>query len=151
MKRVVTGWDRIFGPWLMEKTGGSWVPGRGSTIGLLDDNEIVGASYYTDCNGASVILHCAGEGKKWLNREFLWFSFHYPFEQLQVNKIISPVESTNFECKRFIESLGFTLEATLKDASPKGNLLLYTLERADCKWLSLRNTYRGQAQGSSST
>lgn len=144
MRQIVTGEDQIFGPWLAEKTEGQWFAGRGPTIGLLDTNtrKILGACQYTDCNGASVILHCAGEGKDWLSREFLWFSFFYPFEQLKVRKIISPVESDNLDCIRFIEHLGFTLEAILQDASPKGNLNLYTLARDDCKWLSLGGYHR---------
>jgi len=153
VKQVIVGEDQLFGPWLASKTDGQWAPGRGHVIGLLDLDKglIVGAAQFTDCNGASVILHCAGEGRDWLNREFLWFCFFYPFEQLQVRKIISPVESSNNDCKKFIEHIGFTLEATLKDASPKGDLLLYTLNREDCKWLALREKYRGKAEGSSRT
>lgn len=144
MKQIVVGEDQVFGPWLMEKTGGQWVPGRGSTIGLLGESGISGCAYYTDCNRASIVLHCAGEGRNWLSREFLWFAFYYPFEQLQVRKIISPVESWNTDCKRFIENLGFTLEATLKNCSPGGDLLLYTLAKEDCRWLPLGKSYRGQ-------
>lgn len=152
MKLVVVQQDQLFGPWLAAKIDGQWAQDRGPTIGLLDvtKRQICAAAQFTDCNGASVLLHCAGEGQTWLNREFLWFCFFYPFEQLQVRKIISPVESWNTQCRVFIEHLGFTLEATLKDASPKGDLLLYTMTRDQCKWLSLREKYRGQAEGSSS-
>jgi hypothetical protein len=135
----------------MEKTNGSWVPGRGSTIGLLAGNAIAACSYFTDCNGASIVLHCGGEGRVWLNREFLWYTFYYPFEQLKVNKIISPVESTNLDCIKFIKHIGFRLEATLKDASPKGDLLLFTMTKEQCRWLSLKEKYRGQAESASST
>mgnify|MGYP002712087482 CR=1 FL=1 len=150
MKQIITGWDHIFGPWLMEKTDGTWVPGRGSTIGLLGPDGILGCAYYSDCNGASVMLHCAGEGKTWLNREFLWFAFYYPFEQLKVSKIISPVESWNTNCQIFIEHLGFRLEATLEGASPKGDLLLYTMTKEQCRWLSLQGKYRGKTESSNS-
>lgn len=151
MKHVVTGWDHIFGPWFAERTDSTWVTGRGHTVGLFDDAKgPVAACYYAEYNGASVMMHCAGEGKDWLNREFLWFSFFYPFEQLKVSKIISPVYSTNADCRRFIEHIGFSLEATLKDACPKGDLLLYTLEKDKCKWLSLKDKANVKAQGSNS-
>lgn len=152
MRHVVTGWDHLFGPWISDRVGGGYVPGRGSTIGLFDaEAGILAATYFTDCNGASIVMHCAGEGKSWLNREFLWFTFYYPFEQLNVRKILSPVESDNLDCIRFIEHIGFTLEATLKDASPKGDLLIYSMGKQQCKWLSLKEKHRGKAESSSNT
>lgn len=145
VKHVVTGWDHLFGPWLAERTDGDWFPGKGSTIGLFDDvRGIVGAALFTASNGASILLHCAGSDKHWLNREFLWFVFYYPFVQLGLTKIISPVEQGNENCIRFIENIGFTLEATLQSASPKGNLLLYTLARENCKWHLMRKNPGGK-------
>jgi RimJ/RimL family protein N-acetyltransferase len=90
-------------------------------------------------------VHLAGEGKDWLNREFLWFCFFYPFEQLNVTKIIAPIDSNNRASIRWTEHCGFTLEATLKDACPKGDMLLYTMTREACKWLQLKDRYRGKA------
>lgn len=145
MKSVITGHDEVFGPWLMDKCNGAWVPGRGSTIGLWDEVKgPVAATFYEGCNGASILMHVAGEGKDWLNREFLWFSFYYPFEQLKLKKIICSVDSTNVDCVKFVEHIGFDLEATLKDASPKGDLRIYTMIRENCKWLSLKDRKSGK-------
>jgi RimJ/RimL family protein N-acetyltransferase len=71
-------------------------------------------------------------------REYLWFVFYFPFIQLGVTKIIAPVESGNLACRRFIEHIGFILEATLKDCAPKGDLLIYTMRKDQCKWLGLK-------------
>lgn len=152
MRVVVTGRDDLFGPWLMEKLEGHWWAGKGYTIGLWDIelDRPVASVYYESCNGASIMLHCAGEGKAWLNREFLWYVFHYAFVENEVRKILSPIESDNTDSRRFIEHIGFSLEATLQDASPKGNLLIYSLRREDCKWLGLKDKYRGQTQNSKS-
>lgn len=152
-KRVVTGQEALFGPWLMGLLKSYWYTGRGHIIGLWDmDNCMpLAGCLFEASNGASIMMHCAGIGKNWLNREFLWFVFYYPFEQLRITKIISPVESDNTDCRRFIEHIGFTLEATLKDAAPKGDLLIYTMTKDQCKWLNLKERYRGQTQGSSST
>ena len=152
MKSVITGHDEVFGPWLMERVDGSWFPGRGSTIGLWDHStgSPVAATAYEGCNGKSILMHVAGEGKKWLNREFLWFSFYYPFVQLGLNKIICLVDSSNLECVKFVEHIGFHLEATLEDATPKGNFLIYTMVRESCKWLSLKENKSGQAQSTAS-
>lgn len=146
VKQVVTGWDHVFGPWLMEQTGGTWHSGRGFTIGLFDTDSgrILGATLYELYNGASLLMHCAGSGRGWLSRDFLWYAFYYPFEQLGVRKLISPIDSDNLQARKFIEHIGFILEGTLKDASPKGNLLLYTMQQQDCKWLSLKGIVSGQ-------
>jgi len=154
VKLVITGHDEIFGPWLMDRVKGHWFASvNGHTIGLWDDRQHkpVAAVYYEACNGASVLLHCAGDSKSWLNREFLWYVFHYAFEELKVNKILSPVESANTDSCKFIQHIGFSLEATLEDASPKGDLLIFSMKREDCKWLSLKEKYRGQTQSTSTS
>ena len=138
---------------MMHILKGSWHSGKGSIIGLWDSEtcEPLAAALFEAANGASIMLHMAAIGKRWLNREYLWFVFYYPFIQLSLTKIISPVESDNTDCCRFIEHIGFTLEATLKDAAPNGDLLIYTMTKDQCKWLSLKESYRGQTQGSSAT
>lgn len=147
MRRVITGHDELFGPWIMARNGSVWTPDRGVTVGLWDDEKGPQAcTMFESFNGASVMIHVAGEGRRWMTREFLWFSFYYPFVQLGVRKLIGPVESSNLDSIRLIEHLGFHLEATLKDAAPKGDLLIYTMTVDQCKWLSLEGKYRGQAQ-----
>lgn len=149
MKRVITGHDDLFGPWLMERINGQWIPGRGSTIGLWEDSVgPVACCLYESCNGASVLGHLAGTGRRWMNREFLWYCFYYPFEQLKVNKILGLVESTNEAAIRLDEHLGFTLEATLKDAAPKGDLLIYSMTKDQCRWLNLKDRSRVKTKGS---
>lgn len=140
MKRVLTGHDDVFGPWLMERvSGGKWIPGRGSTIGLWEDGKgPIAACLYESCNGAMVLGHLAGDGKRWMNREYLWYCFHYPFNELKVNKIIGLVNSDNLEARKLDEHMGFTLEATLKDAAPNGDLLIYSMTRDQCRWLNLK-------------
>ena len=151
MKHIITQREDIFGPWMMERLGSEWFPGRGSIIGLWDDElqaPIAGAMF-EGYNGASVIVHLTGLGKRWMNREYLWFCFCYPFEQLRVTKLIGVVESDNLDAQRLNTHFGYTLEATLKDAAPKGDLLIYSMTRDQCKWLTLKEQYRGKTQGPS--
>lgn len=141
MKVILDNADEIFGPWISSRLGTQWYPGRGHTIGLFDDDRgPVGACLFESCNGASILVHVAGNGNRWPTREFLWFCSYYPFEQLGVSKVIAPVESTNLSSIRWTEHFGFILEATLKEAAPNGDLLLYTMTREQCKWLQLRKT-----------
>ena len=77
-------------------------------------------------------------GKHWATREFLWMVFHYPFDQLQCKRVSGVVAADNLPARKFNEHLGFTLEATLADAHPQGNLLIYRMMREDCRWLKFR-------------
>ena len=141
MRSVITGRNDVFGPWFCEQlaNGLKWFPGKGETIGLVDnDRRPIACCMYEGWNGASVSVHLVGLGN-WLNKEFLWYCFHYPFEELKVTKILAPIESDNFRSIRFTKHIGFSLEATLKDASPKGDLLIFSMTKDQCRWLSLRN------------
>lgn len=151
MSHVVTGYNDHFGPWIAEQLDTVWSPGRGHIIGLVSDcGETLAAAWFESHNGASILCHLAGVGKKWLNREFLWYICYYPFEQLGVKKVISPVESGNLASIKFVEHFGMTLEATLKDAAPKGDLLLYTICKEQCKWLHMRKKQNGQVNSTDS-
>jgi len=134
---IVTDAQRI-GPWVCERAGGTWVSGRGSAIGIEKDGELVAGVLFEDFNHANVLMHVAGKGKYWLNREFLWFSFYYPFEQLRVKRITVVIPSSNKESLRFAKHLGFVPEATLEDAHPDGNLEILVMRRNQCRWLEIR-------------
>lgn len=131
--RIVTGEDERVGSWVCERTGGRYV--EGSTVGLEKNGKLVAGVLYDHFNKASIAMHVAGEGKHWLNREYLWFCFWYPFEQLKVRKVIGFVPSVNADALRFDKHLGFVEEARLKDAHPDGDLLLLTMTRKQCRYL----------------
>lgn len=131
--RIITGEDERVGSWVCERTGGHYV--EGSTVGLEQNGALVAGILYDHFNGASIQMHVASEGKHWLNREYLWFAFHYPFEQLKVRKVIGVVPSVNEAALRFDRHLGFTDEGCIKDAHPQGDLVLLTMTKDQCRHL----------------
>jgi len=133
---IVFDVDRI-GPWVCSRAGGTWVKGRGTGIGLERSGELIAGVLYEDYNRANIVCHIAGVGN-WLNREFLWTIFDYPFRQLKVKRITTTVAQSNTRSQRFTQHLGFTLEARLKDAHPSGDLFIYRMMAADCRWLRLK-------------
>lgn len=133
---IVLDASRI-GPWVCERAGGTWVAGRGTAIGQERNGEIISGVLYEDYNGANVICHIAGVGR-WATRKFLRVIFDYPFRQLGVKRITVPVASSNEKCVRFVQHLGFTLEACLKDAHPDGDILIYRMMAHECRWLELK-------------
>lgn len=98
---------------------------------------------YAEWNGVNVVCHIASDGSKnWLNREFLWTIFDYPFRQLGVGRITVCVGEGNTASRRFVEHLGFQLEARLDKAHPTGDLLVYRLRKPECRWLTLKEPER---------
>jgi len=137
MKRVVGHLSEIVGPWVCARTGGEFSPIGSSTIGLLDeDGTVVAGAVYDNFNGTSICVHLAGEGRNWLNREFLRAGFRYPFDQLKVKKLLGLVPSTNMLARRFDEHCGFQLEAVVTEAAQDGaDLLIYSMRRENCRFL----------------
>jgi RimJ/RimL family protein N-acetyltransferase len=135
-REIVSGGDQV-GEWVFKLTGGGWTPGRGTSLGLLENGVLIAGVAYDNWNGSSLCMHVAAiRPKTWLNRPFAWAAFSYPFDQLKVRKVIGLVSSKNEAAIRFNRSLGFVCEATLADASPDADLLLFTMTREQCRWLN---------------
>lgn len=139
--KIITGQNWRLGPWVCERARcGDWVPGRGECIGLEKGGEILAVALYEAYNGVSIMIHLAAvPGRRWLNREYLLFCFHYPFNQLSCKTLLTVIPSVNTDAIKFDEHIGWTYKATLEDAHPDGDLLVYQMRRQDCRWLSLRS------------
>ena len=124
----------IVGPWVCERAGGTWVPGRGTAIGKLHECKLQAGVLYEDFNGANVVCHIAGEGN-WATRGYLNVIFDYPFNQMGVRRITVPVSSTNIKSIDLVTDMGFTLECTLAQATPEGDLHLFRMLRDDCQYI----------------
>lgn len=154
MKEILLGRDDLVGRWVMWKCDNApdqWRPGQGAGIGLTEDGDLIAGVLYEQYNGASVMTHIgAVDNATWLCRKYLWTIFDYPFNQLKVRKILAPVGPTNKRSQRFVEHLGFTLESVIPEAHPDGDLLIYTMTKAQCRWLTLKDRH-GQAKGTAAT
>jgi RimJ/RimL family protein N-acetyltransferase len=137
-KKIITDRQPELGKWLCDRTRGQYTPNNGMYIGLENDGDLCAVVGFDNYNGATISMHVAGKGKHWLNRDFLWFCFCYPFEQLKVKKILGLVSSNNLDAMRFDKHLGFVEEAVIKDGCPDGDLNILTMTRDQCKFLSIR-------------
>ena len=124
----------IIGPWVSERTGGSWCAGRGQGIGKLVDGKLVAGVLYEDYNRANVVCHIAGEGN-WADRRFLGVIFDYPFNQLKVRRITVPIAGNNAKSIKLVEHMGFQLESRLEQATLDSDILLFRLFKDECKYL----------------
>lgn len=126
------GHNDLIGGWVTNLAGGSWFPGRGQTIGLVDEKGIAAGVIYEGHSGPNVYMHIATRPDlkaRWMTRKYLWMCFHYPFEQLQCRRVTASVSSANKDCLKFIQNLGFRFEAILEGADKDGDLLIYVLWR----------------------
>lgn len=97
---------------------------------------MVAGVIYEHWNGKSLVAHMALEGK--LNRTFLWVVFDYAFNKAGVEKVILPVASTNAKSLKLVANMGFREEARLTNAHPTGDLVFFTMNRSDCRFLGVR-------------
>jgi RimJ/RimL family protein N-acetyltransferase len=123
------------GPWVSEKTGGTWTKGRGTAIGKLGtDGQIIAGVLYEDWNGVNVVCHIAGIGN-WATKEFLNLIFDYPFNRIGAKRITTPISSDNEKSINLVLKMGFELECRLRKATPFGDLLLFCMFAENCKYI----------------
>lgn len=135
------------GRWVAAQTNGSFSAETSTALGLQKPNgEIIAGVIYENWNKRSVVAHMAITGR--LTRKFVGAIFRYAYEQCGVNKVILPVASTNAKSCRFVKHLGFTEEARIRDADPGGDIILFTLQKTECRFLGKK--FYGQTIGSPS-
>lgn len=139
MRRIVTDQPQRVGEFVSKIMGNDgWSSYQ--AIGLEEDGELIAGVLFDNYNGASICMHVAAvPGKRWMTREFLWYCFYYPFMELKVKRVTGLVPESNLAARRFDEHLGFELEARLKDAAPDGDVLVYRLFKADCRFLEKKH------------
>lgn len=139
MKRLVTN-DRVrVGAWVAQRIGRGtpWV--EEAALGLENDaGELVAGVVLSDYRArASGSLHCAGVGKYWLNREFLFAVFDYVFNQLDLKVLLNTVAGSNADSIRFTRHIGFSeVHRVPRGWDGEVDMILFQLCRDECRWLS---------------
>ena len=142
MKKITLDAELV-GPWTAARLGADWVPMATAALGLLEIAEdgrekLIAGVLFSDYNKASIQMHVAAEpGARWMTKAYLGFCFKYAFNQAQVNKILAFVGGGNKAAQRFDEHIGFKLETAIEAAHPDGSLLIYSMTRAQCRWLDI--------------
>ena len=132
--RIVSGLE--VGHWAAKQMNGSFSGDTATAIGLERDGKLVAGIMYENWNGRSLTAHIAISGQ--INRSYIGAIFRYAYVTCGVEKAIVPVSSANAKSVRFVQKLGFTEEARITDAAPDGDIILYTLKKADCRYLGER-------------
>ena len=128
--------DHAIGHWVAEQIKGSYWPEKAVALGLLRGGEIVAGCIYEQFNGRSLVVHLAIAGR--ITPAFLAAMFDYGFNVCGIEKAVAPVSSGNAASVRLVESMGYVLEGTIRDAAPDGDILIYTMRKSDCRFLGDR-------------
>ena len=93
---------------------------------------------FSGYNEASICMHVASFLPGWVNRDLLWATFSYPFEQLGVKKVIGQVPASNKAALEFDTNLGFKIETIVKDVFVDDDLVVLGMYRDECRWLKIK-------------
>jgi hypothetical protein len=124
--------------WLCKRVG--YVPTPHMTcIGLTDRAIIRAVVGYDHFTGKACQMHVAGIGTNWMTRDLLFAAFDYPFRELGLNAVLGFVDGSNKDAINLNLRLGFKEVHRVVDGHPDGDLIIFEMKKADCKWLSLRS------------
>lgn len=135
MRRLVTENQKELISWICKKLDGDAVDNL-RCIGQKIDGEIKAVASYSNFQGKSCNFSLAGEGN-FMNKDFLWAMFDYPFNILKLKVIIATISGNNKKSLKLSRHLGFEEVANIADAHKDGNLVIMTMRRENCKWLQL--------------
>lgn len=122
--------------WMRQQIGASHV--EEICIGLEKNGELIAATAFGWYNQVSMHQHIVVAPGERMTREFFWFMFYYPFEQVGVRMLISFNSTDNPKAARLAKHAGYRLHSKVKNGSPNGDMLLWTMTKDDCRPLRFK-------------
>lgn len=102
---------------------------------LSSQGVIMGVVGYNGFCGKVCAMHVAGVGN-WISRDFLWKAFDYPFKQVGIVQIISPVAASNHRALKLNKHLGFEVLQRIRDGwADNEDLIFMSMRYNQCRWL----------------
>jgi RimJ/RimL family protein N-acetyltransferase len=140
MKTTIYGQESKVVPWVGQRIDEDNFGKECIALGLEEDGKLIAGVVFNWYTGPSIAMHVAAEpGRRWLNRDFLYRCFAYPFLQLKCNRVTGLVKVDNLDSQRFNERLGFKKEGVIRQgAEDKTDFILYGMLKDECRWLELK-------------
>lgn len=139
---ITSSWRKVI-PFIVEHLNIDIpTPDRGSVIGWIRNGEVVSGVVYERFTGTSIAASIVNKPGSMFSTRFLWTIFDYPFNQLKVKKIIVYIRGTNHKSIAMVERMGFVKHSEMEDVFPDGSMVIYTIEKHQCKYL--RDRYYGK-------
>lgn len=128
----------LIGPWVFRRINRAWAPEGREALGLVDGDRVLAGAVFEDYTGRAVTGHMAIAHSNVPLRKLLGSVFYYVFVDLGVDKFLGFVDSTNLAALKLDVKLGFRPEAVIKDVFPNGDLIIMSMDKAECRWLPKR-------------
>jgi RimJ/RimL family protein N-acetyltransferase len=108
------------------------------SLGRVKNEKLLGGVIFSHFTGESIAIHSASWDLHWINRDMLYVTFDYPFNQLGVKRIFGQVPEDNTHAQSFNHNLGFTTVARIEGVFP-GNVacVVMRMDREDCRFLKI--------------
>lgn len=131
--------DRDHGIAIAELSGARFKPGFDIAIARVRRDKLIGGVIFTDYTGESIHMHTASWDEHWVNRDLLFVTFDYPFNQLGVKRIFARAKESNYEALRFIRHCGFRDVARIEGVY-KHNIaqIVMCVERSECRFFGIK-------------
>lgn len=126
-----------FGPleeinsWVAERGGGKAAPGTFQAIASFTLERIRGGLVFYDSNGRNCLTNLALEDH-YFPPELLRAGLLYAFNQLTLRRLTFTISSANIPSQNLVRRLGAIHEATLREADPLGDTLIFALFPENC-------------------
>ena len=130
---------RADGDAIAERAGTAFNPSRDISICRVRDELRLGGVIFSNFTTELIAIHSGAWDDHWINRDMLFVTFDYPFNQLGVNRIFGYVPEDNFHAIRFNEKCGFTHVVRIEGMFEHNIACrLMKLERSDCRFLGMQ-------------
>lgn len=109
-------------------------------VGLYKGDCLRAVAAYNAWVGKTCCFHGAIDDPTAIDRTYLQAIFEYPFDRAGVIYLLAPIGSSNKESKNFCVRSGFQESLRLPGAGlDDDDLVIYSMQRHDCKWLKGTN------------
>ena len=128
-----------YGDLLARRAGTTYNPAVDVNFARVRDGVLLGGAVFSGYTGESICVHTASWTKHWINRDLLFMSFDYPFNQLGVKRMFGQVPEDNTHAQEINLKFGFRYVARIEGVF-RNNVacMVMCMERSECRFLDVK-------------
>ena len=135
MRKLIFGRDAEVCAWAANNIPHVSAFEKAVTIGVSNDNGIIGAVVFHDYRENDIQMSAASISKMWLTQSILNTIFRYPFIQLKCTRVTSFAPKRNASTRKFLIGLGFVEEGVMRRGFGSDDCVIYGMLKNECRFL----------------